>query len=354
MLAALLISLIPVQQADVALRPRAIVAEDGRLVEGKVVVVRGEQIHALMDAPPAGARIVDLDGVLAPGMVDAFSRAGAAGRIGEDAHALAPGLRAADGADLDQKNWEDLAARGVTTVHLVPEPSNVLAGFGALLATEGLKRQVAETTVQVVSLTGWTYDERVGPTALAGCLELLEQGLADAGPAATRAGLLVFVENAEGIRGARALFERAGISQRHFVLFGDPGTYAGEAAGELVCLPAIGAGGARAREAEVLERLHAAGTRVAYGTLNGEGGHDALRHAAMLHARATGDPGAAWAAVTRNAAEVLGLGDRIGHIAAGARADLVLWTGHPLDAAARVQAVMIGGQTVFAAAPQER
>ena len=352
MLAAFLLSLALPQAVEVALHPRAIVGEDGALVEGKFVVVRGDRIVSVVDSAPRGARLVEMDGVLAPGMVDAFSLLGAAGRITEETERLTPGLRAADGADLDAKVWRDLAARGVTSVHLVPEPSNVLAGIGALLAAGGPQRRVAETTLQIVSLVSWIEDERVGPTSFSGGLELLEGAVA-ADPGVLTHGLLIFVESAEAIRSARTLCEKADVAKHHFVLFGEVGSYGGEAAGELVCLPALGASGARAREAEVMKRLYGAGTRVAFGTLNGAGGFDALRLSAMLLARATGDAGAAWAAVTRNPAEVLCLSDKVGRIAAGARADLVLWTGHPLDAAARVQSVLIGGATVYAGAPQE-
>jgi len=354
MLAAFLLSLAVPQATEVALHPRAIVGEDGALVEGKYVVVRGARIVSVTDSAPRGARLVELDGVLAPGMVDAFTNFGAAGRISEETERLTPNLRAADGADLGAPVWEELAARGVTSVHLVPEPSNVLAGFGALFAAGGTERLIVEATLQTVSLTSWITDVRVGPTSLAGGLEMLESALGSGGDAAFSRGLLIFVDSAEGIRSARALCEKAGVDKRTFALFGEVGSYGGEAAGELIGLPAIGASGARAREAEVMKRLYGAGTRVAFGTLGGAGGADALRQSAMLYSRATGDAGAAWAAVTRHPAELFGMSDKIGRIAAGARADLVLWSGHPLDAAARVQSVLIGGESVTAAAPQER
>lgn len=353
MLFALITSLLAAQGADVALHPDAIVGSDGALVAGQYVVVRGERIHAVVAAPPAGARVVELGGVLAPGMVDAYCGFGAASRLTEESRQLSPGLRAADGVDLDRKEWRDFVAHGVTAVHLVPEPSNALAGWGALLATGGVKRRIAEATFQVASFSSWTYDERVGPTALAGALELLEPAFA-AGGAHFARGVSFAVEDAEGIRAARALCERHGVARRPFVLFGEIGSYAGEAAGELVILPAIGAGGARAREAEVLKRLHGAGTRIAFGTRGGHEGPDALRLAAMLLARATGDPSAAWNAVCRAPAEAIGLEKEVGTIAPGARADLVHWTAHPLDAAARVQSVMIGGATVHTAAPAAR
>ncbi len=354
LLAAILLTSLAPQAPEVVLHPQQMLDPQGRLSEGRYLTVQDGRIRAISATAPGRATVLELEGVLAPGMVDAFTTDGAAGRITEEAARLTPALRAADAADLDLPLWRKLAAGGVTAAHLVPEPSNVLAGFGALIATQGSPRLATPATVQVVSLLSWIEDARVGPTALAGGLELLGQALAAKDPALKGAGMLIFVENAEGIRGARALCDRAGVKQRHFALFGDAGAYGGEAAQELVGLPAIGAGGGRARATEVLQRLHGAGVRVAFGTLGGVGGPEALRQAAMLYARATGDPELAWAAVSSHAAELLGQSGRFGVIAEGARADLVLWTGHPLDAAARVQAVMIGGNLIQAAAPQER
>ncbi len=353
MLFALLASLIAPQGADLALHPRSIVGSDGALVSGQYVVVRGERILSVSATAPTGMRVVELDGVLAPGMVDAFSGFGAAARLTEESRQLTPDLRAVDGLDLDGKSWEEFVAHGVTTVHLVPEPSNALAGWGALVATGGLKRRAAETTIQIGSLITWTYDERVGPVSLPGALELLEPALAG-GTTAFPRGISFVVEDAEGIRAARALCEKHKILRRPFVLTGEIGAYAGETAGELVIVPAIGTSGARAREAEVFKRLHTAGTRIAFGTRLGAEGPGALRNAAMLLARASGDPAAAWKSVCSAPAEAMGLEKEVGVIAAGARADLVLWTAHPLDAAARVQSVMIGGQTVHASAPTLR
>lgn len=353
MFAALLLSLFVPQGADVALHPTAILGPDGARLEGRYVLIRGDRIQSVSETAPAGARVVALDGVLAPGMVDAFSGIGAAWRLTEETSALTPGLRAAEGADLDADAWEDYLAHGVTAVHLAPEPSNALAGWGALLATGGAKRRIADATIQIGSLTGETYDERVGPTALAGLIELLGPALAAGGPDLAK-GVAFVVEDAEGIRAARALCERHKVQRRPFVLYGEIGSYAGETAGELVILPAIGASGARAREAEVLKRLHDAGTRVAFGTRGGANGPGALRSAAMLLSRATGDPAAAWRAVSSAPAAAIGLEKEVGTIAPGARADLVLWSAHPLDAAARVQAVMIGGETVHSAAPAVR
>lgn len=61
--------------------------------------------------------------------------------------------------------------------------------------------------------------------------------------------------------------------------------------------------------------------------------------------RAGMDKDAAVAAITRVPAEVFGMAEH-GRIAVGARANLVLWTGDPLELSSRPERVLIGGRTV--------
>ena len=64
--------------------------------------------------------------------------------------------------------------------------------------------------------------------------------------------------------------------------------------------------------------------------------------------RAGLDPEDALAAVTRNPAEIAGLGDRLGVLAPGRDADIVVTQGHPLDWTCRLTAVFIDGAQVDA------
>lgn len=52
-------------------------------------------------------------------------------------------------------------------------------------------------------------------------------------------------------------------------------------------------------------------------------------------------------AITINAAKILGVSDRLGSIAVGKDADLVLFSGDPLDLTVTPEAVIIGGETAF-------
>ena len=54
----------------------------------------------------------------------------------------------------------------------------------------------------------------------------------------------------------------------------------------------------------------------------------------------------ALAAITRNAAEIGGVGGRVGTLTPGKDADVVVTSGHPLDWKSRVEAVFINGGRV--------
>lgn len=52
-------------------------------------------------------------------------------------------------------------------------------------------------------------------------------------------------------------------------------------------------------------------------------------------------------AITINAAEVLGVSDRVGSLEVGKDADLVMWSGHPLHTYTQTEVVIIDGQIVY-------
>jgi hypothetical protein len=92
-------------------------------------------------------------------------------------------------------------------------------------------------------------------------------------------------------------------------------------------------------------RLHAAGVRIAF-TNSNDATHNArkVRQAAGV-AVAHGLPWeAALAALTANPAEIFGLGAEYGRIAPGYVADLVLWSGDPLEVTSIAEQVWIDGR----------
>ncbi|HEX6307613.1 MAG TPA: amidohydrolase family protein [Longimicrobiales bacterium] len=100
------------------------------------------------------------------------------------------------------------------------------------------------------------------------------------------------------------------------------------------------------RNAEI---LRAAGVKVAFTTSFSPEGASELRNLPYAAARAVayGMPrDEAYRAVTLGAAEILGLGDRMGSIDRGKRADLILTNGDPLQILSHVERMWIGGEEV--------
>ena len=338
-----------------------VIDANGALIEDGLVMLRGGKIMAVgaKIAAPKSAVKMRLEGVLAPGFIDAWSRTGTEHGVSEASAFLTPGLQAVDALDADADVWEARLAHGVTAVHLVPavldqrgDPIQVLAGWSGVVGSHGEQRAIQPRARQTIGLLSGPYSSREGgPASLAGAAEALRAALADQ-PDAVGAAALVAVDSAEGVAAARdALGERS----LAWLANGDPARFGGALRGQLLGLPTVNDGNWSARLVETWRRLHAAEVRVAFGTGDGGSwnGPGALRTTAMAYSRATGDAGAAMAALTRNAADLAGLGRAYGRLAPGARADLVLWSGHPLDAASRVRSVMIAGRTVWSAAPQE-
>ncbi|MGH7149822.1 MAG: amidohydrolase family protein, partial [Planctomycetota bacterium] len=95
-------------------------------------------------------------------------------------------------------------------------------------------------------------------------------------------------------------------------------------------------------------RLRAAGVRFALGSSGADPAQTRFLplHAALA-ASAGLDPVAALRAVTVEAARLCGVGDRLGAIAPGKDADLVLFDGDPLKTGTKVRAVIVDGEVVF-------
>jgi imidazolonepropionase-like amidohydrolase len=74
---------------------------------------------------------------------------------------------------------------------------------------------------------------------------------------------------------------------------------------------------------------------------------DALTTSAATAVREGMTEKGALRAVTNGAAKILGLGRRLGKLARGYDGDVVVWSGHPLDAQTKVVATVIEGEVVY-------
>ena len=79
-----------------------------------------------------------------------------------------------------------------------------------------------------------------------------------------------------------------------------------------------------------------------------------LVYQAILCVKDGMDRDSAIRALTVNPAEIMGLDDRVGSLRPGLDADVVVWSGDPLDIMSRAQRVFVGGREVYTYDEEER
>jgi imidazolonepropionase-like amidohydrolase len=94
-------------------------------------------------------------------------------------------------------------------------------------------------------------------------------------------------------------------------------------------------------------RLAAAGVTIAITTDHPVVPIHFLIHQATLAVKEGLDPEVALRAVTINPARIIGCADRLGSLEPGKSADVVLWSGDPLDVMSRAERAFIAGRPVY-------
>ncbi len=388
---------LPPRQETLVLRGRLHLGDGSPPIEDGVVVVEGGSISGVgrydAAALPAGARVVAIPGAeLTPGLIDAASTAGVTTpeSWAEHGDEVVPHLRVLDAVDLRDPTFARLARRGVTAVFVTSGPGSVVGSRGALLKTAGPRRVLASAAAikATIGPESWRRGQsnrgpwgRVDfatrrPTTRMGAVWVFREAFARAaqgaleGPAgdvlrrvlAGEVGLRVQARTRGDIETALRLAAEAGLAPvleeateaRHLVdllaarqvrviygpLFDEPAGYrarTGEAEDPGLHTPRLLA------ERGVPFCLTA-------GDLDGEAD---LWGQALLAVRYGLAPERALAAVTGDAADLLGgaAAERLGRLAEGRDADLVVWSGPPLAATSRPLAVLISGERVAGELP---
>lgn len=364
------------------------------VIHDAVVIVRDGKIAAAGSglSIPEGARVFR-GAAITPGLVDAHSSAGMLSprSWAEQGSEVIPHLRTLDAADLHHDDFRRLARDGVTTVFLAADPASVVASRGAVVKTAGTQeRRVligAREPMITISSESWrrgtsnsipfgrvTYRNR-RPTTGMGNVWVIRDSFYDAAHAArdgtfedagqrelarilrgespvrilarrieqietafrltTEFGIETFtlVEGTEAYRIAEPL-ARAGIPVIYGPISERPRGVFRPVSGEMD-LPAL----------ESPRILHEAGVTLALtaGDLSGE---ESLPRQAGFALRFGLPRGAAVTATTATPARLIGVGDRVGTVAPGRDADLVVWSGEPFDATSAARVVIIDGSVV--------
>jgi imidazolonepropionase-like amidohydrolase len=370
---------------------------------GTVVIAGGKVVAVGPDVPvPGGARRIDLRGhVITPGLIDARSTLGlnpaAAKEGGRDAD-----LNILDAVDPFAEDWRDAARQGVTAVYVQPASSGSLGGGGAVLRV-GPAATAGEMAIKVPAAVQASLGAAApAPAQNDDLTQRLQQfGIPVNAPAAptapARGNALTRFAQYEQLRGqldnakkygeskptrkepakelllrtfkgeialrvelshdddfknalhlprdlhARTIFE--GLEHLRVL----PDEAAADRSG-FVLGPFLTSEHRSEARTAALRKLVLDGRRWAIGTHGSEPGATAWLRAHAAAAVAEGYPrDAVLRALTRGAAELFGVADRLGSIAAGRTADLAVFAGDPLDPSVPTRLVISQGEVVYEA-----
>ena len=322
-----------------------------RIEEGKIREVR-EEAEA-----PSDARVFSFPGAwVTSGLIDTHAYLGGRADLVEPTFSMTPRARALDVFEPGHRDFTAAVRSGITTTLLSPRDENLVGGLAAAVKTAGAGRIVREEALLKMSLGEAVLDPDREPTSRQGALALLRTALrraAEEGPDAPLARLargelvaLVHTGRNDEVFAAGRFASEFGlkIALVHAPLSGEMAAFLKDRQIGVVCGPFDASTPLRALRTPGL--LSEAGVAIAFCT-DGPG-HDpeTLRLSAALAVRAGLPPDRALQALTSGAASLLGLVDRVGSIEPGRDADLVVWSGPPLDLASRVLAVFVDGEPV--------
>ncbi|MFL5732524.1 MAG: amidohydrolase [Chloroflexia bacterium] len=362
--------------------------------DGKIVGVGPEgELSA-----PEGAEVVDAVGkVITPGFIDAHTHVGigemAVGREGSDTNEstdpVTPQVRAIDATYPGDTAFADALAAGITAVNVMPGSGNVIGGLAVLLKTygtriddmvirhpTGLKAAMGENPKRGFG------DQKKMPSTRLGIAGLMRENLVKAhnylqkrDAAELQAdptkpferdlkleaiGMVLRKEipmrwhahRSDDILTAFRIRDEFG-----FDMVLDHATEAHLIADELVKrnIPAVVGPNLTARyKVELKGRTLAtpgilvrAGVKVALTTDHWVVPVQYLPLALVMAVKEGLDRSQALKLVTSNPAEIMGVGDRIGSLKPGSDADLVIWSGDPLDIYNRPEKVYVNGKQVY-------
>lgn len=153
---------------DVAIRGQIVYPVAGPAVENGVVIVRGGKIAAVGSAGsvriPAGMEVIEAT-VVTPGLIDARSVVGLAGYLNqphdqdqiERSEAIQPELRAIDAYNARETLIGWLRSFGVTTIHTGHAPGEIISGQTMIAKTTG--DTLAESVLVPVAMVAATLGE---------------------------------------------------------------------------------------------------------------------------------------------------------------------------------------------------
>lgn len=387
---------------SVAIKARQIVPMSSAPIENGLILVQGGKIRGIgTDVTiPDGAVVIDAgDGWVLPGLIQTNTTLGTSerGRGSDSDETSSPNtaeMQIVDGVNPFAKSIQYARMGGITSILATPGKRNVIGGQMAVLklwgktvtdmtlkAPAGLKLSLGESPKDTYGSKSRLPGTRMGSAfvirkAFMDAQDYLarwqsyekktEKGEEGTKPsrdlkleplaAALKGEMPVFVEcyRADDIMTALRLIDEfklkavlVGCAEGHKI----PGEIARRSIPVVVSPFGVGP---RAMETQDVRMENAAilseaGVKITI-RADESSGIGNIRELPLLAAFAVKsglDRTEALRAITLNAAEVMGVADRIGSLETGKDADLVIFSGDPFHYRTRVQRVMINGETVF-------
>ncbi|MCC2319440.1 amidohydrolase [Cellulomonas chengniuliangii] len=375
-----------------------VVPVSGPAIEGGVVLIEDGRIVAVgADVTvPAGAEVIDATGRwVLPGFVEGHGHVGISeegvGIEGNDVNEMTgpnmAAVRAIDAIDIDDEGFRDALSGGVTSIVVKPGSGNPIGGQSVAIKAWGgrtVDEQVISDSVSVKSALGENpkrvYGEKKQlPSTRLGVALVIREAFTRAQdyraaraaaaakdePFSVDLGLEVLARVLDGelvwdqhthrhddIATALRLADEFG-----YRLVVNHGTEAHKIADVLAerdvpvifgpMLTSRSKVELRDRAIVNLATIAAAGVRVAITTDHPVVPINFLVHQAALAVKEGLPRQTALEALTVNPASFFGLEGRVGALAPGLDADVVIWSGDPLDLTSRAEHVLIDGVTVY-------
>ncbi len=381
---------------DLAIVNAHVVPVEGDPFDGSLLVSAGRitTLGPSVDIP-SGATVVDAGGSwLLPGFVDAHTHLGVheegEGWAGSDSNELTDpvtaSVRALDAINPYDMGFDDALSGGVTTVNINPGSGNPIGGLTVAVHTHGrvVDEMIVRSPSGLKSALGENpkrvyHDKKQSPSTRLGIASVIRNAFVDAqnyldrldhaepGKAAPSRDLKLEAlgrvlrreipwrqhsHRADDIVTALRIAEEFG-----YELVIDHGTEAHLIADLLAekGIPVLigplftsrSKVELRNRSLATPGRLAAAGVEISIITDHPVVPIHFLVHQATLAVKEGLDRTTALRSITIHPARVMGVADRIGSLAVGKDADLVLWSGDPLDVMERALNVYIGGRRVY-------
>lgn len=371
------------------------------IIENGVVLVKNGLIEAVGDCTltvPAGYEIINASGKwVTPGLIDAHAHLGLFGEIrvpatadgNEMSQPVTPFIRGIDSLNPQDPAFEQSLQGGVTTVYTGPGSGNIIGGTGLVVkttgntvydmvvpGTEAMKFALGENPKNAYGSRKQKPSTRMGNAAVMrqalikaqDYMRKLEQAKAEGKPLPARnlgweqlAKVLrreykarIHAHRADDIMTAIRIAEEFNLD--YSIEHCTEGYHIADILAEKGCFCVIGPLIIGPYKQEIWDVrlstpgvLAKAGARVII-TMDAVAPSSHTKYLAMnagLAVRYGLDEEEAFKAITINAAELIGMDDRIGSLEAGKEADLVIFDGHPLSNFTFAEQVYVAGACVF-------